>query len=120
MPAEMQPLKSHAMRVNTTASSKTTADIAADVTRAGSVVQKLGSVIMMMHLTLISNRHMQAARCTVPETAFHVAAGSIRAQVLISVTGVDDADGASHSGVQARYGVVKDHEGDCKGCAYCC
>jgi hypothetical protein len=56
----------------------------------------------------------------VPETAQDITAGAIRAQVLVSVTGVNDADGTGHTGVEAGDGVVKDHEGDSKGGANGC
>ena len=53
-----------------------------------------------------------------PQIAGNIAAGAVRAQVLPCVTGVDDADGASDSGVQAGNRVVKDHECDNKGGAH--
>ncbi len=55
-----------------------------------------------------------------PETAQDITAGAIRAQVLVSVTGVNDADGTGHTGVEAGDGVVKDYEGDSKGGANGC
>lgn len=55
-----------------------------------------------------------------PGTAQNIAAGAIRAQVLSGVAGVNDADGTGHSGVEARDGVVEDHEGDSKGGAHSC
>jgi len=36
------------------------------------------------------------------------------------ITGVNDADGTGHTGVEAGDGVVKDHEGDSKGGANGC
>jgi hypothetical protein len=55
-----------------------------------------------------------------PGTAQDITAGAIRAQVLSSVTGVDDAYGTGHSGIEAGDGVVKDQECDSKGGAHSC
>ncbi len=55
-----------------------------------------------------------------PGTAQDITAGAIRAQVLASVTGVNDANGTGHSGVEAGDGVVEDQEGDSKGGAHSC
>ena len=55
-----------------------------------------------------------------PGTAQNITAGAIRAQVLASVTGVNDADGTGHSGIEAGDGVVKDQEGDSKDGAHSC
>ncbi len=53
-----------------------------------------------------------------PEIAGNSTAGAIRAQVLPSVTRVNDADGTRHTGIQAGNGIVKDHEVDGKGSAH--
>ena len=55
-----------------------------------------------------------------PGTTQDITAGAIRAQVLASVTGVDNANGTGHSGIEAGDGVVKDQEGDSKGGAHSC
>ncbi len=55
-----------------------------------------------------------------PGTAQNITAGAIRAHVLASVTGVNDADGTGHSGIEAGDGVVKDQEGYSKDGAHSC
>ncbi len=63
-------------------------------------------------------RHLKAGWNIIPEITGNSTAGTIRAQVLPSVTWVNDADGARHTGIQAGNGIVKDHELDSKGSAH--
>ena len=63
-------------------------------------------------------RDLEAGWHIIPEVAGYSTAGIIRAQVLPSVTWVNDADGARHTGIQAGNGIVKDHELDSKGSAH--
>ena len=63
-------------------------------------------------------RDLEAGWNIIPEIAGNSTAGTIRAQVLPSVTWINDADGAHHTGIQAGNGIVKDHEVDTKGSAH--
>ena len=73
-----------------------------------------------MHTKSGSGPEGRRKAMTLPGTTQDITAGAIRAQVLASVTGVDNANGTGHSGIEAGDGVVKDQEGDSKGGAHSC